>query len=281
MTFLQTNTQQNFENIRSLCLGNFDGIHLAHKELFKRLDKRGAILVIGAENGLLTPLHFRDRYTDCPIYGFFLRDIKSLQAKEFYALLRNIFPNLEKIIVGYDFKMGKNREYSTQSMQREFASVQVEVVQECMLQGKSIHSRIIIHALEQGKIAHANELLGREYSIEGDVVQGQGIGKKLLYPTLNITNHHHFVLPKEGVYATQTKIDDEIYLSATFIGVRETTDVQFAIETHIIDHQPISATSVEIFFLNHIRDNQSFASTELLKEQIKQDIEQIKHFKCK
>ena len=281
MTLLDKNSTQQFTQVESLCLGNFDGIHLAHKELFKRLNEKGAVLVIGAENGLLTPLHFRNNYTKKPIYGFFLRDIKSLQAEEFYSLLLKIFPNLNKIIVGYDFKMGKNREYSTDQMRQEFTALHIEVVEECALQGQSIHSQTILQALNSGDISQANALLGREYSIEGNVLSGQGIGKKLLYPTLNISNKHQFALPKEGVYATRTKIGTDIYLSATFLGVRQTTDGQFAIETHLIDKRVEIATNVEIFFLKRIRDNRVFANTQVLKTQISKDIAQIKQISSK
>ena len=140
------------------------------------------------------------------------------------------------------------------------------------INGVPIHSSHIRKYLLNGDIKLANKLLGRFYCIEGEVIRGQGIGNNLLFPTINI-KADEYVLPQDGVYATYTKINDEIFKSISFLGHRFSTDMSFAIETHIIDKNIKNPPNIlEIYFVEKIRDNQKFNSFVSLKEQISNDI---------
>ena len=125
----------------------------------------------------------------------------------------------------------------------------------------------------------ANKLLGKEYKIYGHHISGQGLGAKSFVPTINL-KVNEFLLPKEGVYITKTLLDDDEYNSITFLGHRVTTDGSYAVETHILDNDIKDCPyTVQIKFIEKIRDNQKFDSFEKLKIQIDEDLKNAKnHF---
>ena len=263
------------KKIEAVAIGAFDGMHVGHQELFKRLGPKGAVVVIEKGTASLTPGKERCRYVQYPCIFFELSQIKELDAAGFLALLKKRFPNLKKIVVGYDFAFGKDRRYSIADLRKWFDG-EVEVVDEVKVDGIAVHSRVIKELIQNGEIEKANRLLGRPYCIEGVVVPGQGIAKKELLPTLNLVVSN-FLLPKEGVYATETIIDGKRYSSVTFIGKRVTTDGRFALETHLIDtelaHTP---ENIEICFKAYLRQNRKFDSLQELKLQIQKDIERAR-----
>jgi len=259
-----------------LAIGSFDGLHIAHNELFKRLGKNGAIFVIETPHTNLTPNGYRgELYKKHKFFYMPLDKIKNLLANEFIEQLCNMFPKVNKIVVGYDFKFGKNKTGKAVDIKKYFNGC-VEIVDEIKKDNISIHSRIIRGYIRVGDIKSANNLLGRTYSIKAKIIKGQGIGKTKLVPTINLSNEYMFLLPNSGVYATSTKIDNLEYNSISFIGHRVTTDGEFSIETHIIN-QNIEITSgyVEIFFIEKVRDNMMFNSLKELKKQILQDIKKV------
>ena len=263
-------------NIKSIAIGSFDGIHIAHQTL---IDKAEALVIIERDGGYLTPGHKRSFFTDkvCCFYHFDV--IKALTPEAFIEKLQTDFPKLETIVVGYDFGFGKGKAGNAQTLQELFSG-RVEVVQEVSIEGVSVHSRTIKEYLREGNIAMANKLLGRTYSIDGEVVSGQGLGKKELVPTLNL-NVKAYQLPLEGVYATRTKVKGEWMPSVSFLGHRVTTDDSFAVETHILERDIGEVHGkVEMVFADFIRANQKFESLEALKRQIAEDIQKAKEVLC-
>ena len=251
-------------------------MHLAHQELFKHLDKDGAIVVIDTNYANLTPRKYRGNFTSYPIFYYTLDDIKHLSGSQFVELLKKDFPQLAKIIVGYDFHFGKQRLYNAQNLKEIFKG-EVQIIDEYLIDNISVHSRFIRELLTQGKTVQANDFLGRAYQIKGNIIKGQGLGQKQFVPTLNI-QVDNFLIPQNGIYATQTIIDNTKYKSITFIGHRVSTDNNFAIETHILD-QDIDTTSstLEILFYEKIRENQKFNNPKQLQNQILKDIEIVKN----
>jgi len=123
-----------------------------------------------------------------------------------------------------------------------------------------------------------NRLLGRSFSIDGEVILGQGLGKKELVPTINL-NVYDYELPKDGVYITRTKIKNEWLESISFIGIRQTTDNSFAVETYVLDKLLEEVKGrVILEFLEHIRENRKFNSLKGLKTQINLDITYAKNY---
>ena len=259
-------------NIKSIAIGSFDGLHIAHKTLINEVD---AIVIIERNGGYLTPGYKRSFYTDklCCFYHF--DKVKSLSPEAFVNKLKEDFPSLEKIVVGYDFHFGKAKSGNADMLQA-LCDREVFIVDEVSCDDIPVHSRTIKAYLREGNIAMANKLLGRKYTVDGEVIVGQGLGKKELVPTLNL-HVDHYQLPLEGVYATRTKIEDEWIDSVSFLGHRVTTDGSFAVETHILDRDiGIVHGKVWVEFVSFIRENKKFDSLDDLRVQIEEDIVEAK-----
>ena len=256
----------------AIAIGGFDGMHIGHQKLFSYLGENGTILVIETGYANLTPLKEREKFSQYPIFYFELDEIRHLDGEGFIGLLKEKFPSLEKIVVGYDFHFGKNRSYSFKDLGDIFDG-EVVVVDEVSHYGDSIHSHKIRAKLQIGDIKGANAFLGHNYTIIGKHISGQGIGKKELVATINIETKG-FLTPKEGVYVTLTQIDDEEHYhpSVSFVGHRVTTDGSFAIESHILDGEVICHHKASISFVSFIRNNKKFDSLDDLKMMIKKDI---------
>ena len=255
-------------NIKSIAIGSFDGIHIAHKTL---IDKADALVIIERNGGYLTPGYKRAQFTDkiCCFYHFDV--IKSLNPEDFVHKLTVDFPSLERIVVGYDFHFGKNKAGNAQMLETLCAK-KVLIVDEVSYEGIPVHSRTIKAYLHEGKVGMVNKLLGRMHTIEGEVVRGQGLGKKELVPTINL-NVKEYQLPLEGVYATRTQIDGQWFNSVSFLGHRVTTDDSFAVETHILDTEIGEVRgNIVLEFVDFIRTNKKFDSLEALRAQIQDDI---------
>ncbi len=264
------------DKIDTVAIGGFDGIHIAHQTLIQETGKNGAVVIIDKDYANITPDIYRCLYVDKPCIFIDLFEIRNLNGKEFIELLKNEFPNLKKIIVGYDFRFGKNRANHANDLKNLFDG-EVEIIKEIKIDGISVHSKTIRELIKKGDLKTANKLLGRDYSIFGKVIKGLGIGSKKLYPTINLSNSS-FLLPKDGVYATFSKINNNLYPSVTFIGKRETIDNSFSIETHILkeDFNEENFKTVEIIFKEYLRENRKFENLEELKKQISKDIKKAK-----
>lgn len=267
----------NDNNITNLAIGRFDGMHIAHQKLFGRLSpKDSAILVIDVGYSNLTPHKYKQKYTNIPIIFVKLETIKEIDGLDFISTLKTKFKNLEKIVVGYDFRFGKNRKYDIFDLNNNFDGI-VEVIDEVKVEDIGVHSKAIREYIANGNFDIANKMLGRKYSISGQMIKGQGLGKEQFVPTINIQTKD-FLLPKEGVYATKTIINNHTYNSATFVGHRVSTDNTFAIETHILekDIDGSLVDFVDIFFITKIRDNKKFDNFDELKKQILLDLANAK-----
>lgn len=258
--------------ITAICIGKFDGMHLAHQELFKHLNQDTSLIlsiIADEKNTMLTPN--KQEFSTLPIYTLKLCEIKEMEIGEFVGLLKAHLPKLQKIVVGYDFRFGKNRAYEGKDLKRFF---EVCIVEEVKYQQYSIHTEVIIKSLLNGEIALANAMLGREYCVRGKVIAGQGIGKKELVATINL-EVQDYILPQNGVYVTYSEIYGVKYKSVSFVGKRLSTDNAFCVETHLLEGEIDEVVGeVKIYFIQKIRDNQKFENLTLLKEQIHKDIQE-------
>jgi len=259
-------------SIKSIAIGSFDGIHIAHQAL---IEQAQAVVVIERNSGYLTPGCKRTMCLAKPCYFYHLEKVKSLTPSAFVEKLTKDFPALEQIIIGYDFHFGKNKEGDVHSLIELFDG-EVVVVPEVSVDGIAVHSRTIKAYIREGNIPMANKLLGKKYRIQGEIIRGQGLGKKELVPTINL-KVKHYQLPLEGIYATRTLIDGIWLDSVSFFGHRVTTDGSYAVETHILDRDiPDIQGMVWIEFIDFIRQNQKFETLSQLKKQIELDCEECK-----
>jgi riboflavin kinase / FMN adenylyltransferase len=259
------------DNITSLAIGRFDGLHLGHFELFKMLTPEGGVLVIDTEKANLTPPHYLNYFLNLPFFIYKLAEIKNFSALEFVNLLKSDFPFLKKIVVGYDFRFGHDRSSGTSELFSLLEGYEVVILDEFKIDNIGVHSRLIRNLLLQGSVDKASALLGRNYMIFGKQIVGQGIGSKVLYPTVN-TECKDFFLPAEGVYATRLLSKGKLYKSVTFLGHRLTTDGNYAIETNILEDDFDICDDIGIEFVAQLRNNIYFEKIEELKKQISLDI---------
>ena len=238
-----------------ITIGGFDGMHLAHIELIKKSD---AYLVI-EKNSTLTPCFDRIEYSSKMLNLLELEEIKHLSKDEFIDILKSY--NIKKIIIGFDFRFGKNRSGGIKDLRKAFS---VEVIDEIKIDSLGIHSNNIRNFIKKSEIKKANEFLGHCYKIKGLHIKGQGLGSKELLPTINLDLIHNYTLP-QGVFLTKTNG----FNSITFIGKRS-TDENFAIETHILEEFKID-NLIEIEFIDFLRENKKFNNLKDLKKQILHD----------
>jgi len=260
------------KEVEAVAIGGFDGMHEGHQHLFNALGEAGAIVVIETGYANLTPGREREHFTSHPIVYLPLDDIRMLDDRGFVDYLLERFPALAKIVVGYDFRFGRDRKFSHADLTKAFGG-EVQVIDEVTVGGESVHSHKIRAKLIIGDVTGANRFLGHNYTVRGRVVQGQGIGKKELVPTVNMLTDG-FLLPKEGVYASLARLDGEEHYhpAVTFVGHRVTTDGSFAVETHVLDGEIACREQIDVSFVRRLRGNEKFPSLEALKAQIAQDI---------
>lgn len=261
--------------IKALAIGCFDGLHLGHLELIKHLGEHSVLLMIDKfkSRKLCTNKQKQD-LTKKEVIELDFESIKDLDGKVFFDALKKEFPNLEHVVVGYDFYFGKDRKYKAQDIEK-ISGLKTTIVPEYKIGSKAVHTSLIKDFLSKGELERANEFLGRIYSIEGNLIKGQGLGSKELFATLNLECKEYF-LPKNGVYATFCELRARVYKSVSFIGERF-SDKNFAIETHILEDFKLQLRPKEplkLSFIKFLRENHNFSESSLLKAQISRDIEQ-------
>ena len=148
----------------------------------------------------------------------------------------------------------------------------------------TISSTRIKHEILNGNLLNANKLLGRNYNLNGKVVKGLQLGRKLGFPTANINyTNQGKVIPKNGVYYTKTIINEKEYLSVTNIGIKPSVQDSnmVSIETHILDfNESIYDQSISILFIDRIRDEIKFNNLNDLIDQITNDIKKVRELEC-
>lgn len=288
------------EDSTVLTVGVFDGIHLAHKNLFNEL------LKIGIEKNLLPfVLTFHphpDRVLgkgETPLIQTLSQRIQKIKEagienvvairfdKEFSELSAEDFVNflvkrlrMKGILVGENFRFGKGMEGNVDFLKRigEERNFEVFTIKIFELNRKRLSSSLIRNMLLKGGVEEVIPLLGRPYSISGKVIKGLGIGKRLGIPTANIQTENE-ILP-EGVFITKVCLRGELLPSVTNIGRAPTLKGEDKyVETHIIGfNENIFNEEIELFFIKKIRDEKKFKNEKDLKKRINKDIEIAKNF---
>ncbi|UCG92434.1 MAG: riboflavin biosynthesis protein RibF [candidate division WOR-3 bacterium] len=275
----------------SICaIGSFDGIHRGHQEIVKYLKKlagteknTGVItftplpffVLKKAPIFYLTPREeketiFKELGIDFMYYFTFTKKFAALDPQQFVKkIATRIAPSI--VVVGENFHFGRDRKGTAkilQALAKNYFSVEICARIE---DDGTISSTRIRELLLLGHMKAANRLLGREYSVSGQVIRGKGKGQQLGFPTINIKVPKEKLIPLEGVYKAKVLCGTEEFLGAMFCR-------HDLIEVHIIDFVgDFYRRHVTVKFLERIRGIAQFANDETLKSAIARDIEQIIH----
>jgi len=278
----------------ALAIGNFDGLHLGHQKILNLLVKKArderlisCLLtfsphpekIFGPEK--ISMIQTLDqRLESLSRFGIeivcvvpFSREFAGLPGKDFVRKILVKKFQARSVIVGPDFRFGKSRRGDIPAMRRfgrQFG-FDVQVVPPVRKKALVVSSSMIRELLRLGHIGSANQLLGRPYEIEGDVVRGEARGQRLGYPTANIQTPNE-IIPR-GVFVTHLELDGKILPSLANIGLRPTFEEKnLTIETHILGfHKNIYGASVKLRFLKKIREERTFGAAQELAARIKKD----------
>ena len=198
-----------------------------------------------------------------------------MEAREFVALLVEKL-RMKGMVIGPDFALGRNREGTAERLAElghEFGFF-VDVLEPLLLDGLLVKSRVIRQKISEGDVAATGRLLGRDYSLSGEVVTGDQRGRELGFPTANVDVSKAMALPADGIYATWAVVNGVRKPSATSIGVRPTFGLtERLVEVYILDFDgDIYGQELEVQFVDKLRDQEKFSSLEALVDQINQDV---------
>jgi riboflavin kinase / FMN adenylyltransferase len=280
-------------------VGVFDGVHLGHFHVLRQVALRAqqrnmkAVMVtfadhpkavlLGQAPSTITSLEhrlllFRRAGIDATLVLNFTPKLRELTAEQFTRKILIEGLDLRELVFGFDSKFGKDRGGNLESLQPlaqelGFALTQVPPL---MVHGHAISSTAIREAVQLGDLAKAGLMLGRPASLLGTVVHGDGRGKSLGFPTANL-DLLHALQPPTGVYATFVCITDErpskVLPAVVNLGKRPTFEnAGHSIEVHLLDFEgDLYGRTLEVFFLQKLRTERSFASAEQLAAQIARD----------
>ena len=191
---------------------------------------------------------------------------------------------LREICDGHEWSFGKNRRGNLDLLKKLGAKFNFDVVgiPPVKINGAVVSSTAIRQAIEKGDLAKAAEMLGREYTILGTVTRGDNLGKKIGFPTANLSAHSE-QFPPNGVYVAEARIDGELYRGVINLGIRPTVSSgksERVLEIHLFDFsRDIYGHDVEVRFLKFLRPEKKLANLDALVQQIRQDVERARQLR--
>ncbi|WP_281891059.1 bifunctional riboflavin kinase/FAD synthetase [Paenibacillus sp. YYML68] len=294
-----TQPQQAIVNqLQVLAIGDFDGVHLGHQEVIGRAVQRSremqaasAIMtfhphprqLLGMETyvHLLTPLEakceaFSRIGVDRTYVTAFSESFMRVSPEHFVENM--LMPlQLHTVFVGFDFTFG-HKGAGTPDTLCELARGRfaVEIVRPYQLHGEKVSSTRIRRLLQEGQAKEAAELLGRPYTLSGEVVHGDARGRTIGFPTANISLKDPYVRPANGVYAVRAHVRGGTYGGVMNVGVKPTFSDGLvpSLEAHLFDfEEQIYGETVRVELIDFIRSERKFASVQELVDRIKVDAE--------
>jgi len=286
-------------------IGNFDGVHLGHQSVLTQLAMKGDTLGLPAvvitfepqaneffspENAPARLSRFREKVEALRAYSIqqlcvlrFNQKLAQMTAQDFIQRLLVDGLNVRYLVVGDDFRFGKDRQGDFALLQQagEQFGFQVVNMHTFSVDQIRVSSTRIREALKVGDLMLAEKLLGRPYRMSGRVAHGDKRGRTMGFPTANI-HLHRCKVPLSGVYAVQLfGIDGEPIKGVANVGVRPTIsgDKKALLEVHLFDFdRDIYGEHVQVHFLHKLRNEQKFSDLTMLISQIKQDCSEAKKY---
>lgn len=287
------NNIPNFNTPLAICLGYFDGLHIGHMELIKKMKEsslKKSLLTLDMDDftlikrkEYLTSLEDREGLLKKEDIDYYLvlkfdKVMKNLSPLEFIEKI--LLPlNIKEIYIGEDYTFGKDKKGNV-NLLKEYNDhyFDVKVIPDLKIDDKKISTSLIFEELKNGNIDRVNLLLNRPYKVKGKVEKGFGNGTRYLFPTANISFINSYALPKRGVYEGRCIYENKIYKAMINIGRHPTIDEldKDLLEVYIFDfHQDIYGKIIEIEFISFLREERYFSSVEELKKQLEKDYQFI------
>lgn len=284
-------------------IGFFDGVHSGHKFLIDQLKTEA--VKRGLPSAIITfPVHPRrvlnTEYQPALLCGFeekvkriectgvdycevldFTKEMSQMSAKDFIQQVLKNQLDVDTLLIGYDHRFGHNREDGFDEYKLYGAEVGMDVIQaEELSQSLHVSSSRIRRLLGEGDIEKANQLLGYNYTISGQIVEGFKVGRTIGFPTANIKIWEDFkVVPAFGVYAVNVHIGECLYGGMLYIGKRPTlhNGDNISLEVNIFNfNDDLYGKYLSVEFLEFVRPDEKFKDMETLKKHIYQDKVNVK-----
>lgn len=287
----------------AIAIGNFDGVHLGHQQILRRVLERArqerclaAVLTFyphptqvlrpAEASPLLMALDQRLAAIaalglDAALVVRFDADFSKISPEDF--VLRYLVETMHArmVAVGENFRFGHRQagDVNTLSDLGKRWNFDVASVAPVVANGVIVSSTAIRKCIRDGQVEDAARMLGRPYAVEGEIRPGEGLGRKHVVPTLNLSTQHE-LLPKFGVYATEVSLGGVNYRAATNVGMRPTFDgAHVTVESHLLDFSDDrTAGPMTVRFLARVRDEMKFPGPEALRRQVLADIENVKKY---
>ena len=279
-----------------VCLGNFDGVHLAHRALLREARRLcnteftqascAAFCFRTPSTDFLAPdkashlctleqklRRFRDEGLDYAILIDF-PEIRDLSPEQFANNILRDGCHAVAAVCGFNYRFGKGGK-GTPELLRSTLQIPVSVQSEISFCGETVSSTRIRRLLTEGRVEEANALLTLPYSFTAEVVHGKALGQKMGFPTVNQVFPDRMLIPRHGVYVTDCEIDGKHYRAISNVGAHPTvdTDAQINCETYILDLcADLYGKQITVSFLKFLRPEQKFESIEALTAQIGHDL---------
>jgi len=285
-----------------LAIGVFDGMHLGHQAVISTSAEHarsvnGTPVVVtfdphpekvlrpqAAPHLLTATQHkiglIRDLGVGHLLIIAFDRQFAATEPEDFVKQLVKHSKPLREICVGHEWSFGKNRRGNLGLLKKLGAQFDFEVVgiPPVTMNGELVSSTAIRHAVQTGDLRKAAVMLGREYTILGTVVRGDDLGKKIGFPTANLSAHNE-QFPPNGVYFAQAMLDGVIYPGVLNLGYRPTvsSEKDRVLEIHLFDFdRDIYGSDLEVRFVRYLRPEKKFESVDMLARQIALDVKQAR-----
>lgn len=288
----------------ALSVGNFDGLHLGHQKLLSLLVEQARERGLRASVVTFDPHPLRllrpeqapamiqtlsqrlarleEMGVEAALVLQFNRELSQVSAEEFIEKILVDCLRAGTILVGANFCFGYRGAGDVQLLEKfgKIREFDVQIIPPVEIGGRVVSSTAVRNAIAAGNVAEAIPLLGRPFSLAGEITPGAQRGRTIQFPTLNLATEQE-LLPKLGVYATETVVEGNKYFSVTNVGTRPTFNGQgVTVESHLFNfNDQVTAGPMTVWFHTRIRDERKFSGADELRGQIAKDVATAKaHF---
>jgi riboflavin kinase/FMN adenylyltransferase len=281
-----------------ITIGNFDGIHIGHRQIMTRLvsearqkNRKAVVMTFDPHPKMVLHPDYKPFYlittveekvnlleelgVDAIIFIPFSREFARMSAESFVRDLLWEKLQVHKIFIGHNYRFGNDKKGNDEYLKAfgKTLGFDVEVISAVTVDGMDVSSTRTRDAILVGWVKEAAKMLGRPYNLRGMVVAGYRRGEGLGFPTANI-EPEKVLVPLRGVYAVNAEIDGGLYQGVLNIGFNPTFgNDKLSIEMHILDfNKDIYGKTVNVLFVDRIRDEVKFTGPDALIAQIEQDV---------